>query len=48
MSTNASGTTTQPTRQPVIDQYFEKLLTTNASGSWSRIDAAGAWYVMPW
>ena len=32
LALNESGTTTQPTRQPVIDQYFEKLLTTKASG----------------
>ena len=32
VSTTDSGATTQPTRHPVIDQYLEKLLMTNASG----------------
>ncbi len=28
---SAGGTTIQPSRQPVIEKYFEKLLTTMAS-----------------
>ena len=28
----SSGSTSQPTRQPVIEKYFEKLLTTTAEG----------------
>ena len=34
----SSGSTIQPTRQPVIDQYFENELITTAPG----IAAAGA------
>ena len=31
-STRSSGRTSQPSRQPVIDQYLEKLLTTIGAG----------------
>ena len=33
--TSASGTTSQPTRQPVIEKYLEKLLITTASPQWA-------------
>ena len=35
--TSSVGTTSQPTRQPVIEKYFEKLLTTMA---WSETSTA--------
>ena len=31
VATRCGGTTIQPSRQPVIEKYFEKLLTTTAS-----------------
>jgi hypothetical protein len=36
--TSSCGTTSQPTRQPVIEKYFEKLLTTMASSDTSTAD----------
>ena len=35
------GTTIQPTRQPVIEKYLEKLLMTNTSSVTSSADTAG-------
>ena len=40
-ATRFSGTTAQPSRQPVIEKYLEKLFTTTASGSQARAVAAG-------
>jgi hypothetical protein len=40
----SGGTTIQPSRQPVIAQFFEKLLTTisrSSRSAWSRKDGAG-------
>jgi hypothetical protein len=48
VSTSDSGTTIHPIRQPVIDQYFEKLLITTADGSWSSRRGAGPPSTMPW
>jgi hypothetical protein len=31
----ACGTISQPMRHPVIEKYFEKLLTTTASSVWA-------------
>ena len=31
-STSVAGTTAQPSRQPVMHQYFENVFTTTASG----------------
>ena len=33
LRSSASGTTSQPRRQPVMPKYFEKLFTTTASAS---------------
>ena len=37
--TRSGGTTSQPIRQPVIEKYFEKLLTTTALSETSTADA---------
>ena len=37
--TRSGGTISQPTRQPVIEKYFEKLLTTMAVSDTSTADA---------
>jgi hypothetical protein len=44
---SASGTTSQPMRQPVMLKYFEKLLTTIASSEWVSAVSAGASYSSP-
>ena len=36
--TRSVGTTSQPTRQPVMEKYFEKLLTTMAESETSTAD----------
>ena len=45
--TSSGGTTSQPTRQPVIEKYFEKLLTTIACSETSTAEAASPSYTMP-
>ena len=40
--TSDSGSTAQPSRQPVIEKYFEKLLMTIASSSKASA-VTGAW-----
>ena len=47
-STRSPGATTQPSRHPVIEKYFEKLLTTRASRLRFSAVGAGAPKVMPW
>ena len=45
-----SGTSSQPSRQPVIDQYFENDVTTSASCEVLHALAVGGAspYSMPW
>ena len=40
--TSAGGTTSQPSRQPVMLKYFEKLLTVTTSSPNDSADAGGA------
>ena len=37
--TRSGGTTSHPTRQPVIEKYLEKLLTTTALSETSTAEA---------
>ena len=46
-SSNSSGTSSHPIRQPVIEKYFEKLLTTTPARLESQALAAGGPNVMP-
>src|SRR3546814_7334892 len=38
VSIRSGGKTTQPSRQPAMEKYLEKLFTTTASGANSSID----------
>ena len=46
--TSVSGTTSQPSRQPVMLKYFEKLLTVMTSRSKRRALTGGWSYDSPW
>jgi hypothetical protein len=39
--TRSSGSTSQPIRQPVIEEYFEKLFTTTALALTDAAEAIG-------
>ena len=41
-ATRSLGSTSQPRRQPVMQKYFEKLLTTIASRQNARMVSAGS------
>ena len=47
---SAFGTSSQPSRQPVIAKYFEKLFTTMASRevSHAQLVAGAPGYTRPW
>ncbi|MEZ5135202.1 MAG: hypothetical protein R2699_09165 [Acidimicrobiales bacterium] len=45
---SSSGSTSQPTRQPVIEKYLEQLCTTTASSLDAAAVRAGSPKVMPW
>src|ERR1700704_1396019 len=47
---NVGGTSSQPSRHPVIAKYFEKLLTTNASRDvcHAQLVAGAPSYTRPW
>src|SRR3546814_16702352 len=42
VSIRSGGKTTQPSRQPAMEKYLEKLFTTTASGANSSIDRDGS------
>ena len=46
--TRASGSTTQPSRHPVMQKYFEKLLTSTSSPGSPYAVAGALPYVRPW
>jgi len=45
--TRSVGTISQPIRQPVMEKYFEKLLTTMAESETSTADTVSPSYTMP-
>jgi hypothetical protein len=47
---NSRGTSSQPSRHPVIAKYFEKLLTTTASRDvcHAQLVAGAPSYTRPW
>ena len=47
-SIKSSGATSQPSRQPTIEKYLEKLFTTIASGAYSSALATGPTNDRPW